>query len=124
MFEIWYALEMKRFSLWLGIIAIISIVFIAALSHFRIAQDAPVTYVHSLPGSIMAMTIPPFGIYIEDAYRDEGDAKGSILAHERIHWLQYQERGLLGFYGCYIKGWLQNGRLYNELEIDARKRSM
>lgn len=80
-------------------------------------------YVKNLPGSIMAMTIPPFGIYIEEEYVDEGDAPGSILAHERIHWFQYQERRLFGFYSAYIVDWIKHGRLYNELEEDARERS-
>ncbi len=80
-------------------------------------------YIKSLPGSLMATTIPPLGIFIEEKYIDEGDGKGSILGHERIHWLQYQERGLLGFYSAYISGWLKDGRLYNELEYDARNRN-
>jgi hypothetical protein len=119
---------MKTFSkrvylyIYLGSLVVL-VIFLSIFSSYKIKKDAPVTYVDSLPGSIMAMTLPPFGIFIEERYIDEGDAKGSILAHERIHWLQYQERGLFGFYNDYINGWLRHGRLYNEMEEDARKRS-
>ena len=99
------------------------IILVGIYSSFQIKKPAPVRYVKNIPGSIMATTIPPFGIYIEEKYIDEGDGKGSILAHERIHWLQYQERGLWGFYGTYLSGWLKHGRLYNELEYDARNRN-
>ncbi len=89
-----------------------------------VSDRAPhVYYVRSLPGTMMAQTIPPFGIFIEEAYKDEGDGPGTILAHERIHWLQYQEMGFWSFYMEYISGWLKDGRLYNELEEDARQRS-
>ena len=119
---------MKRFSkltylyMYLGSVVVL-VIFLSIFSSYKIKRDARVTYVDTLPGSIMAMTIPPFGIFIEEKYIDQGDAKGSILAHERIHWLQYQELGLFGFYNKYINGWLKNGRLYNEMEADARKRS-
>lgn len=109
----------------LKILLAVFIIVLATLlySLFQIKKSAPVKYVRNIPGSLMAMTIPPFGIFIEEKYIDEGDGKGSILAHERIHWLQYQERGLAGFYFAYISGWLKHGRLYNELEYDARNRN-
>lgn len=102
---------------------IVLVIFLAIFSSYRIKKEARVTYIDSLPGRIMAMTLPPFGIFIEEKYIDEGDAPGSILAHERIHWLQYQKRGLYGFYGKYLSDWIRHGRLYNELEQDARDRS-
>ncbi len=105
------------------LIIVIVISFSAIYSTFVIHDPAPTNYISSLPGKIMAVTIPPFGIYIEQKYQTEGDKPGSILAHERIHWLQYQERGFLKFYYEYLGGWIKHGRLYNNLEKDARKRS-
>lgn len=114
----------KRVYLYTYLGSIVALViFLSIFSSYKIKKNAHVTYVDSLPGSLMAVTIPPFGIFIENKYKDEGDGKGSILAHERIHWLQYQERGLFEFYNDYISGWLRDGRLYNEMEADARKRS-
>lgn len=116
--------KIGKFLLTIFLLVIIAITAIALYSTRAIRKDAPVRYVNNLSGSIMAVTVPPLGIYIEKKYIDEGDGVGSILAHERIHWLQYQERGLWGFYGTYLNGWLKHGRLYNELEYDARNRSM
>lgn len=82
-----------------------------------------VNYVNYLPGKIMAMTIPPFGIFIEKKYESEGNQSGSILAHERIHWLQYQELGLWKFYVNYFAGYIKYGRFNAPMEIDARARS-
>ena len=115
--------KVKRTVIVVFLVIIILLTGLSLYSYFRIGKSAPVTYVRDLPGSIMATTIPPFGIFIEQKYENEGDGKGSILAHERIHWLQYQERGLWGFHKTYLFGWIQHGRLYNELEYDARRRS-
>ncbi len=114
---------MKRIILKILLLVFILVLAIMVYSIFQIRKEAPVTYVKNIPGSIMAMTVPPFGIFIEEAYEDEGGEPGSILAHERIHWLQYQERGLAGFYSKYLSDWAKHGRLYNELEEDARLRS-
>jgi len=77
-----------------------------------------------IPGKQMAATIPPFGIFIEGKYKDEGDGKGSLLAHERIHWEQYKEMGFFNFYYEYIGEFVKHGRVNNHwMEIDARERS-
>lgn len=115
--------KIKTILLYIFLIIVLLLVLLSWYSHFAIRKSAPVTYIHHIPGSIMATTIPPFGIFIEEKYKNEGDGHGTVLAHEKIHWLQYQERGLWGFYRKYIFGWLKHGRLYNELEIDARNRS-
>lgn len=114
---------MKRIILKTLLVVFILILTVSIYSLIQIKHEAPVTYVKNIPSSIMAMTIPPFGIFIEEKYIEEGDEKGSILGHERIHWLQYQERGIFGFYSAYISGWIKHGRLYNELEYDARNRN-
>ena len=77
-----------------------------------------------IPGDQMAITIPPFGIIIERKFKYEGDNKGSILSHEKIHWNQYKRMGLLGFYYNYFKGYVKYGRKYSPMEKEARKLSI
>ncbi len=115
--------QLRNIGLGLLTLIIVIILICAVYSPFAIKNEPRIKYVQELPGSIMAMTIPPFGIFIEEKYQNEGFLPGTILAHEKIHWLQYQERGLFKFYRQYIRGWLKDGRLYNELEQDARERS-
>lgn len=117
---------MKKFGkilLCFVLVLVIIFSFCGVYSAFKINKPANVYYTKALPGKIMAMTIPPFGIFIEQRYISEGSESGTILAHERIHWLQYQERGLFKFYYEYFGGLIKHGRLYNDLEKDARKRS-
>ena len=73
-----------------------------------------------IPGTQMAATIPPFGIFIEEEYRYEGDIPGSILRHEKVHWSQYQRMGLNRFYYSYTSEYLKHGRIHNWMEEEAR----
>lgn len=74
-------------------------------------------------GTQMAATIPPFGIFIEDDYEHEGDASGSILRHEKVHWEQYRKMGLIRFYYCYLSEYINHGRIYHSMEEEARRLS-
>lgn len=113
---------MKKIYKWLLVLFLL-LTLVGMYSHNAIKKAPPIFYVPWLPGSLMAFTAPPLGIYIESAYKGEGDTPGTILAHERVHWLQYQERGLWGYYRDYTIGLVKHGRLYNEMEEDARERS-
>lgn len=113
----------KRKTIALISLTLVLVLFLAIYSNGAIKKPAPLKYVNILPGSIMAITIPPFGIFIEEKYALEGSEPGTILAHEKIHWLQYQERGLFKFYLEYLSGWIKLGRFYNDLEKEARERS-
>ncbi len=113
---------MKKIYKYLLVFFLLALI-IGMHSHNMIKRDAPVFYIPWLPGSLMAFTVPPLGIFIEQDYRGEGSGPGTILAHEKIHWQQFQERGLWGFYIEYWKGLIRDGRLYNDLEKDARARS-
>jgi hypothetical protein len=74
-----------------------------------------------IPGKQMAATIPPFGIFIEGKYKNEGDGKGSLLAHERIHWKQYQKMGFFNFYYEYLSEYFKHSRVNNHwMEVEAR----
>lgn len=66
------------------------------------------------------ITLPPFGIYICPEYDSQ-----RLRAHELVHWNQYENYGLLGFYGNYIKGMVATGFSYEDhpMEYEARKRT-
>lgn len=115
--------KLLKFLFTIFLILIIFICFSALYSITVIEKKAPVYYIQSLPGNMLATTIPPYGIFIKEKYINEGDKPGTILAHERVHWLQYQERGFFKFYSEYLGGLYKYGRIYNDLEKDARKRS-
>jgi hypothetical protein len=72
-----------------------------------------------IPGSQMAATIPPFGIFIEKKYK--GDK--SLLNHELVHWDQYDRMGFFGFYSTYISEYIKYGRKYGPMEVEARRLS-
>lgn len=87
---------------------------------FTILKDNKVYYIpFEIPGSQMAATIPPFGIFIESKYEGEID----LLNHELVHWDQYQRMGFLVFYKTYISEYIKYGRKYGPMEIEARKLS-
>lgn len=76
-----------------------------------------------IQGPQMAATIPPFGIFIEEENRHKGDVPGSILWHEKVHWNQYQEMGLIKFYYTYLTLYAKHGRFSNWMEEEARQLS-
>ena len=87
----------------------------------QVKREQVVYLPFDLPGKQMAATIPPFGIFIEGKYKDEGDGKGSLLAHERIHWEQYQKMGFFNFYCEYLSEYIKHGRVNNHwMEVEAR----
>lgn len=69
-----------------------------------------------LQSGVRAITLPPFGIYIKAVY--EHDA--TVLAHEAVHWAQYERMGLLTFYATYIWYSVRYGYYNNPLEVEAR----
>jgi len=72
-----------------------------------------------IPGTQMAATIPPFGIFIEKKYKNNK----SLLNHEMVHWDQYNRMGFFGFYSTYFSEYLKYGRKYGPMEKEARKLS-
>jgi len=75
-----------------------------------------------LPGKQMAITVPPFGIFIESEYKKEKESSPcSILTHEKVHWKQYERMGLFYFYYNYLTIYIKNGRIKNWMEEEARK---
>ena len=73
-----------------------------------------------IPGPQMAITIPPFGIFIEKKLKNNK----SVLRHEEVHWNhQYCKMGLFGFYSQYFSEYSKYGRKYGPMEVEARKLS-
>ncbi|MBE0675470.1 MAG: hypothetical protein IH591_12485 [Bacteroidales bacterium] len=99
----------------------IIILIFAVLFVLNLDKEEKIYYIPNIPGKQMAATIPPFGIFIEEKYRNEGDFPGSIISHERIHWnVQYKEMGLLKFYYNYASIYVKHGRINNWMEEEAR----
>jgi hypothetical protein len=78
---------------------------------------------NQIPGSLMAMTIPPFGIIIEKQYKNQPNKPGSLIRHEKAHWGQYKRMGLLNFYYNYLIELIKDGRKKGPMETEARKLS-
>lgn len=89
------------------------------LSFVFLRKDKVCYIPFNIPGSQMAATIPPFGIFIEDEYK--GNA--SLLNHELVHWDQYKRMGMFVFYRTYFSEYLKYGRINGPMEIEARKLS-
>lgn len=86
------------------VILFLMVALLGMYSHYAIKKDAFVFYIPQIPGSLNAFTLPPLGIYIEKSYQQEGSVPDSIIEHEQIHWLQYQEKGLWKYYFDYVRG--------------------
>lgn len=99
------------------ILIVFSIIYLFSINNTKIY------YVNYLPCNFKGMTIPPFGIFIKKTYKNETNKPGSLIRHERIHWLQYEKLGLFSFYKTYFLEYYNNGYKNNKLEIQARKLS-
>jgi len=66
---------------------------------------------------ISGIALPPIGIFIQ---RDSDSER--LRQHEIVHWYQYTERSVLGFYFGYLYYWVRAGFSYRNhpWEIEAR----
>lgn len=87
---------------------LIGITIICCLSIFK--NERVIYLPFNIPGKQMAITIPPFGMFIESRYKKEGSLQGSVLSHERIHWAQFRRMGLFSFYYQYFLAYSKFGR--------------
>jgi len=106
------------------IVKIILIVFtliILGVILLNINKKQHIVYLpFDIPGKQMAATIPPFGSFIEEKYKNNKE----ILCHEKAHWTQYKRMGLCTFYITYYKEYKKyNGRFNGPMEVEARKLS-
>ena len=99
-------------------------VLILLATIFNLTKTEKVVYLpFDIPGTQMAATIPPFGIFIEDIFEDEGAGPGSVLWHEKVHWKQYQRMDFIKFYYTYLTLYAKHGRINNWMEAEARQLS-
>lgn len=71
-----------------------------------------------LPFGLNAMTVPPFGIMVTEKH----SCNVGLLEHELVHWKQFQQSGLLGYYLNYLRGHVARGYDGNPMEVEARFR--
>ena len=94
--------------------------FIIVILVLNVIKKETIYYIpFDIPGSQMAATIPPFGIFIEKKYEKNID----IINHEKVHWMQYKRMGLFDFYVTYFYEYFKYGRINGPMEIEARKLS-
>lgn len=85
---------------YLPLLLVVAIVaYIVWLNYRNKTTREPKWFVTDLPGDRKAVTMPPFGIYIEPDAQNSAE----IVKHEKCHWKQYQQKGLLKFYSDYFK---------------------
>jgi len=81
-------------------IILIVIIIVGLMFWNKKAQGKdPKLIVLPLPGNRKAVTMPPFGVYIEPDVKNND----SVIKHEYCHWRQYQDKGLINFYKDYFK---------------------
>ncbi len=84
---------------YLPLILIVGMILFVILLNKRSIKSGPKFITMPLPGDRKAVTMPPFGIYIEkDVENDE-----QVIKHEECHWKQYQDKGLFDFYKEYFR---------------------
>lgn len=79
-------------------------------------KDVPVYYKNRLYKNYNARTIPPFGIYVNKKNKNNAE----LLNHEKIHWKQYQDKGLINYYSEYLNEINNFGYDNSPMEISAR----
>ena len=99
---------------WL-IIGILLVLFILYCLKAR-ASKPKVFYKNKLVGGFNAITIPPIGIFISNDQKNNDQ----LLAHELIHWEQYQKEGLLPYLFNYATEAMAHGYDQNAYEVAAR----
>jgi len=82
-----------------------------------IKKKPKIYYVNKTIGPFRAMTIPPFGIFIKKEHK--GDDQ--ILAHDLIHWKQYERMGFLMYYFRYFVQLILIGYDTMPMEMEARQ---
>ena len=70
-----------------------------------------------LPTKMLAITLPPFGMYANHDQLDDP----VVLAHEQVHWAQYERMGVLRFYVTYLWQWAWYGYEQHPMEVEARE---
>lgn len=80
-------------------------------------KEPKIYYVKYLLPPFRAMTIPPFGIFINIKYK----GNEQILKHDLIHWKQYKRMGLIMYYLRYFIQLIIIGYDTMPMELEARQ---
>lgn len=83
----------------LPVLFILVVILIILTMNYYAMENGPRWIVKDLPGDRKAVTMPPFGIYIEP----DSQNNDQIRKHELCHWQQYERKGLYDFYRDYFK---------------------
>jgi hypothetical protein len=103
---------------------ILPLIFLILILGLNIVKYPNVVYLPcDIPGDQMAITVPPFGIFIESRFKsaDANNPCAHPLIHEQVHWKQYEQMGLFSFYYNYTKCFLASGRHNNWMEREAQE---
>jgi len=80
-------------------------------------KQPTIFYVPNIPFGFNGICLPPFGIYI----RMDQQGNDALVAHEMIHWQQYQRMGLVPYYYDYMKDYFIHGYDLHPMEQQARE---
>ncbi len=106
---------MKSSSIFWGVAAVFAVDFLIAKAN----KIPTITYKEKLPYNYNAITIPPFGIKIQN--EDKNNQR--LLDHELTHWQQYRKTGAILYYLRYGTEKLLFGYDKMPMEIEARKKA-
>ena len=95
----------------------IAIIALAIKDHNARNNPPPIIVTEDM-GKFNAKCLPPFGIYVSK----EQANNERLLEHELVHWNQYLQRGLVGYYADYAGQYLQYGYDQMPMEKEARFR--
>lgn len=98
------------------LILIAAIVFIHFYSKAQKKSSPHVIARKWMIGGYNALTIPPFGVFVHQDH----EQNTALIEHELVHWRQYQQLGLFGYYTHYFLKHLQYGYDGNPMEREAR----
>ena len=103
---------------------ILTLIFLVVILGLNFVKYPSVVYLPcDIPGDQMAITVPPFGMFIESRFKsaDASNPCAHPLFHEQVHWKQYERMGLFSFYYNYTKCFLASGRHNNWMEREAQE---
>jgi hypothetical protein len=83
----------------------------------KIKKQPKIFYPKYVVPPFRAMTIPPFGIFVKHEFKNDNQ----ILAHDLVHWQQYERMGIVMYYFRYLIQLLLIGYDTMPMEMEARK---
>jgi hypothetical protein len=85
-------------------------------------RDPEVRIVKSIPGPYTAITLPPFGIFLQESLIGTPNFD-AIVAHEHVHWEQAKQHGIFSYYALYLVHLIRYGYENHPFELEAQERS-